>query len=67
MRAYTLSIPSQPGGPALDFLTDPNGFWTDVGTSAVDWLGKHAPFLAPCAAVTVAGGYLLRRHLHHRM
>ncbi|AZS74876.1 type VI secretion protein [Streptomyces lydicus] len=65
MRAHTLSFPSQPGGPALDFLTDPNGFWTDVGTSAVDWLGTHAPLLAPCAAVTVAGGSLLRRRLHH--
>lgn len=66
MRAHALTFPSQSGGPALDFLTDPNGFWTDVGTSAVDWLATQAPLLAPCTAVTVAGGYLLRRRLHHR-
>ncbi|PJJ04208.1 TraM-binding TraD/TraG-like protein [Streptomyces sp. 2333.5] len=66
MRSHMLLAPSQPGGPAVDFLTSPSEFWTNVGTTAVDWLAAQAPLLTPCVALSVAGGYLLRRRLHQR-
>ncbi|MGP3949642.1 type IV secretory system conjugative DNA transfer family protein [Streptomyces sp. 7N604] len=55
---------TQPGGPLVDFLTDPSGFWATVSHGAISWLGAHAPVLAPCAAVAVASGYVLRHRLH---
>ncbi|MFB7630594.1 type IV secretory system conjugative DNA transfer family protein [Streptomyces sp. NPDC056149] len=57
---------NQPASPLVDFLTDPTGFWTHLGHGPFQWLGAHALLLTPSIALTVTGGWLLRRHLHHR-
>ncbi|KAF4408926.1 type IV secretory system conjugative DNA transfer family protein [Streptomyces lycii] len=55
---------SPPGGPLVDFLTDPGGFTAVIGREAVAWFVPHAPLLLPSLALALAGGYGLRRRLH---
>ncbi|MGW1170741.1 type IV secretory system conjugative DNA transfer family protein [Streptomyces sp. NPDC002550] len=60
MTAHLPYATSTPGGPLVDFLTDPGGFWITISGHGVGWLGVHAPVLAPCAAVAAASGSALR-------
>lgn len=64
VRTLTPLLVNPPGGPLVDFLTDPSGFWSYTSRGFLDWLGTQAPLLTPCAAVAMAGGYVLRRRLH---
>ncbi|MCC5035093.1 type IV secretion system DNA-binding domain-containing protein [Streptomyces sp. WAC 00631] len=64
MTALAQIAASPPGGPLVDFLTDPGGFWTTVIDEGLGQLGTQAPLLASGAAVAVAGGYALRYRLH---
>jgi hypothetical protein len=63
MTVHMLRAASRPGGPLVDFLTDPGGFWAKVSGGGISWLGAHAPVLAPCTGVAVASGYALRHRL----
>ncbi|WP_274916657.1 helicase HerA domain-containing protein [Streptomyces sp. WZ-12] len=63
MTAHNVLAASQPGGPLVNFLTNPNDFWTHLSRGATSWLETYVPLLIPCAVVMTTGGYVLRRRL----
>ncbi|PGH46837.1 type VI secretion protein, partial [Streptomyces sp. Ru87] len=66
MTPHAPPTTAPPGGPLVDFLTDPGGFTAVFSRHAGAWFGTHAPLLIPSAVLLLAGAYALRHALHQR-
>ncbi|MEV7523727.1 DUF87 domain-containing protein [Streptomyces sp. NPDC091371] len=64
MTASVWQLAAQPGGPLVDFLTNPGSFWTTVSGMPVSWLSGQTAASACGGATVVAGGYALRHGLN---
>ena len=64
MTAFVRYFAAQPGGPLVDFLTNPGSFWTTVSGTSVSWLSGQTAAWACGAASAVAAGYALKHRLH---